>query len=361
MTEATAEQLEDIVTDNDVGGTVREELADALGNFDEDLQSSEIEDVPGKPVEASKESVPEKEAVEDPPSETDQEKTDQVAKETDAEDAPGSLTAPSSWSAEEKAEFSDLPSKAQSAILRREGDRDRAFQQKLADVNQTAQRYAAMDQVIAPHKETFALNGVNPATLFNQYLAIEKSLATDPAGTIQMLAQRVGVDLSSLNAAVPEVTPEIAQLQSQLNDTRQQLSSFQTERTNQNSALQQQNHTKLQGDLKNFAMAVDDAGVLKHPHFEELRVSMGALIQAGQATDMEAAYEKALWASSHRDGLIANQQRAADRKAEEERRARGAKALKAGKGVSGAPGGAEPAAPAGSIREELEKGFAAGI
>ena len=93
-------------------------------------------------------------------------------------------------------------------------------------------------------------------------------------------------------------------------------------------------------------------------------LGMGALISvafhSGQNIDMDSAYQKALWGSpTHREALLTSKRRVEERQAAKEKKAHAAKAAKAGSSVAGSPGGAEPAAPVGSVRQELEKAMAA--
>ncbi len=379
-TGVTSEQLKDIVDANDVESTIGDALSDALdasgATFDDDPippKESEAEEVkaeeeepPGDPDAKSddapgKESVPESKVAAKPPEDDGQEKTDQ-AKESDGEGAPSSLTPPGTWSAEEKSEFVDLPAKVQSAILRREGDRSRAFDQKQAEMNQTVQRYADMDRVLEPHMQGLALRGMTPATLLGQYIATSEALAKNPIETFKYLADQYGVDLSTINQAAPEEAPENAELRRELNEMRGVITQFQNSHDQQRSDLQTQRSTEMANKVKSFADTVDDAGNLKYPHFEELRKAMGTFVRAAgeedQTMDLDEAYQRALWASpEHRTSLLANQNRERERKDEEERKAKAAKAAKAGKSVAGAPGGGEAPDPTLSVRESLEKNW----
>ena len=398
----TTEQLKSIVDEHDTGGTIRDELADALektGYSDDDALAeaapqetaeteqteqttetpqeddkpdTETQDAPAKAKkkasteDATDKSVPDSEAAQKPPEDADQEKTDQAKDSDEEESAAGPLTPPGTWSAEERAEFIDLPAKAQAAILRREGDRDRAFSQKQAELHKTAQRYAAMDQLLEPHRGNFALHGVDEVNLFRQYIAYDQLMTKDPIGCLKILARKAGVDLSNLNpeAEGEEVSPEIAKLRREVSDQRIQLSTSQTERKQSEDAAARQKQEGLIGHVNAFARTTDDAGNLKYPHFEELRADMGALISSafnsGQHIDMDTAYQKALWGSpTHREALLTSKRHDEERQAAKDKKAHAAKAAKAGASVAGSPGGAEPPAAVGSVRQELEKAIAA--
>lgn len=396
------DQLQKIVDEHDTGGTVHDALTEAFaeaGHYDGDdfveagteekdqaakdtEQEQKTDDTDaddetkaapadakaedkadGDAEDATDESVPATEEAKKPAEDADQKKTDQ-AKDSEEADAAGSLTPPGSWSAEGKAAFADLPSKVQDEIFRREGDRERHFSQKMAQLSKTAQHYAAMDELLEPHRENFAMHGVNPVELFRQYIAYDKGMSKDPIGTIRFLAKKAGVDLSTLNpeADGEVIDPEIAKLRTQLDEQGQQISSFKTQQQQDQDAVGRQRREALFNHVDDFARTTDDGGKLKYPHFEELRTTMAALFtsaaQSGQKIDMDAAYEKALWASpSHRDVIMANQRLDAERKAVKEKKAHATKAAKAGSSVAGSPGGAEPSVPVGTVDEELHKAW----
>lgn len=382
----TTEQLQAVVAENDTETSLGEALSEALDESgatfpddpipakldEEELAEKKVEakdkETPGEPEKSDdapdKKSVSDDEVAAKSPEESESGKTDQV-KDSEAKGATGSLTPPGTWSAEERAEFIELPEKAQSAILRREGDRDRAFGQKQTEMDRAIKQYADLDQVLEPHKEGLALRGMTSATLLSQYIATSQALAENPKDTLRYLAEQYGVDLSIINQAAPEETPEIAKLRRELNETRAAVTQFQNSQNQQHTDLQGQRRAALANTLTTFANAQDETGGLKYPHFEELRKDMSAMVSAagqqGQEMDLDEAYQRALWASPvHRESLLAHQSREMERKAEDDRKAHAVKAAKAGKSVAGAPGGGgDTPAPQDTLRGELEKAFAA--
>jgi hypothetical protein len=87
----------------------------------------------------------------------DEQPEGEAQEEVQVEEQP-SLEAPNSWNSEDRAEWEALPRKQQETILRREGERDRAFQQKAqeaATVKQSVEREAAgaLQQVMSVHAQ----------------------------------------------------------------------------------------------------------------------------------------------------------------------------------------------------------------
>ena len=105
----------------------------------------------------------------------------------------------------------------------------------------------------------------------------------------KQLAQGYGIDLSSYDSDTAEFETEsqISQLQQQNQAILAELNQFKQQ--NLQSARQQ-----TENQINTFSLAKDDKGNLKYPHFEQVRVKMGNLIDAGEAKGLEDAYNKAI-------------------------------------------------------------------
>ena len=118
----------------------------------------------------------------------------------------------------------------------------------------------------------------------------------------------------------------------------------------------------LDKSIEDFSATKEEDGSLKYPHFEDLRIPMGALIQAKTAANLDEAYDMAFWANpKHRESLLSSRKGAAEKKEEVKRRKHADKAKAAGAGIKGSPGGAEPPSEVGSVREEIDRAMAAGV
>ena len=106
---------------------------------------------------------------------------------------------------------------------------------------------------------------------------------------LKQLAQGYGIDLSSIEETGDwnESEPQITQLQQQNQAILAELNQFKQQ--NLQSARQQ-----TENQISTFAQSTDTKGNLKYPHFEQLRVKMGNLIDAGEAKGLEDAYSKAV-------------------------------------------------------------------
>ena len=220
-------------------------LESAIGG---EFTGGEPESTPSEPRPLAGESSAEDIEVQPDSSEESAEGQDdvEVTATPDAEPVPDALSAPKTWPAEHREAFEHLPEDQQDFMLKREHERDAAFTRKTTQLSEQRRE----------------------------------------------LAQHYGVSLSSGDSGVDwnEETnsdPQIQQLQQQLTQTQAHVQSMQQLQVN---AQQQQ----LVDQVESFATVKDTKGNLKHPHFEKVRERMGRLVNAGETTDLEAAYSMAL-------------------------------------------------------------------
>ena len=242
---------------------------------------------------------------------TVEENTDQPS-EKEQETASPSITAPNSWSAEMKAKFGSLPPEAQQYIAQRESEMHAAITQK----GEQIKAFEPIRQTLDQHREVFAKNGVSEAEGISRFIAADRFLEQNPSAAIQWLAESYGVDLRqfSANPGSTDQSPvpprEVFELKQEIN----QLKSYLT-------AQQRQSHEAEQATV---VKTVEDFAKDK-PHFEKVRKIMGSLMQAGEAADLNEAYDKATYAHPEVRQLILEDQRKA---AEAERKATQEKAVK---------------------------------
>ncbi len=186
---------------------------------------------------------------------------------------------PASWTPEAKAQFATLSPVVQAAIAKREQEIDQGLRMKDRDVK----RYEPLEQTIAPYRQKWAVAGVDEATAIKQLLAASDWLERDPAEAIAYLAKQYGVASAQPAAGQPQQAqpqgisqaPEFTALQQELASLKQQISS--------------QSEASLVSQIEAFRN--DPANL----YFENVRDDMAALINAGKATDLADAYEKACW------------------------------------------------------------------
>lgn len=258
---------------------------------------------------------------------------------------PGEITssAPASWKAEVKAEWDKIPEAARKYITEREAeihkgftkfDEERTFGKQLKDV-------------ITPYTALIQSEGANPITAVQSLLNTANQLRNgSPQEKLQVfsqLAQHYGVDLHGVSQRTPQHDPQVHALY-------QEVQRLKGEREAEKAMAQQQEQTALVSEVERFAA--------DKPHFETLKPMMAALLQNGQANDLQSAYDYAFRAHPETSQAWLDQE-LSKRAPVDAIRSKAAAAKNAAVSITGAPGSASTGtAPAATLREELERQFA---
>jgi len=215
---------------------------------------------------------------------------DAVVAHVDGEDSKETpLEAPKNWSEEVRSKFKDLPRDAQEYMLKRDKEMTADYTRKTQEVAQQRKSFESLDKVIAPMRQQIAASGVGEAEYISRLLNADLALRNNPKMALKQLAQGYGIDLSSIEETVDwnDSDPQITQLQQQNQAILAELNQF--KKQNLQSARQQ-----TENQISAFAESKDEKGNLKYPHFEQVRVKMGNLIDAGEAKGLEDAYAKSI-------------------------------------------------------------------
>ena len=273
------------------------------------------------------------------------EETDTTDQPATREDEPASqaIAPPASWSDAEKAHWTSLSRDAQETILRRERDIDKA----LAERANESQAVAPLREVLAPYRSKHAMMGLSDAEAVRKLLAAQEMLEQDPDRAFPELARAFGYDLSRL---APQLTQQVP-----LQQQQQQPQQFRDPRVDEILRMQQQREQQ-----QAFAAVETFGKDPAHPHFQEVRQHMGVLLQNGGATDLQDAYDKAVWAMpAIREKLLAERERSAQAEREAAAKQKAAEARRASVSVrdNASAGGTGAVATAASLREELERAW----
>lgn len=238
--------------------------------------------------------------------------------------------APSSYTAEGKAEFAKASPALQREIMKREAD----FHKGIEPYKQAAQYAQTLHKAIQPYEQTIKSWGVTPDVAVKALFEADRKLTHGtPQEKIQAfaaLAQGYGIDLSQGIPAAPPVDPNFQYMQTQFQAQQQRLAHIEQ----QNQQLAAEAAQREQAELNR---TIEQAKQGK-PHFDELCYEIGTLLQAaidrGQPITLDQAYEAALWQSpTHRESLLTKQ--LADREAEAaKKRAEDAEKAKAARQAS---------------------------
>lgn len=279
----------------------------------------------------------------------------EAEEEAEAEEESPALRAPDHWSAQDKETFNTLSQlgdagrKAQQFLERRHKEMERAANEKFQEAAAIRKRGEALDEVLGSVKSEWAMRGIDEIAGIRSVLATYQELGRNPVGTLRTLAQQLNVDLSALapQSDDPFADPETKRLKSELEQLKAQIAQQQAQQV-------QSAQSQYIQSIKEFEAETDEAGNLKHPHFQTVYDDMVRLVQAGIAADVKSAYQKAVALRPDLNAVQAKQPQAVD--LEKAKADRIAKAKKAQKAAAGLRSGASSNALAGkpkSLRDEL--------
>lgn len=202
--------------------------------------------------------------------------------------------APHSWKPEHRAKWDTLDPEIASYINQREEETARGVE-PLKGVWKEVQPY--LDQIRG--------RGMTPeyvvADLMRTYNTLANADPQTKAQTLRNIARAVGVDLSVEQQPQQQIDPSVAALQQQVQGIGQTVMSWhQQQQANQQAALNR--------EIDQFRAS--------HEHFDALQDTMARLMNAGEASDLDSAYTKAM--RLHDD--IWQRQQASQREADEAKR-----------------------------------------
>lgn len=259
-------------------------------------------------------------------------------------DAPKSK-APQSWSAAERAHWEKLPPEVQSVIARREEEAHRGITQ----LGQDAAFGKKINEVVSPYLPMIRAEGGNPVAAVQDLLQTAYVLRTaspeQKVGLFRQLAGQFGVDLNIAAQAAPQVDPQVAALQRELNSVKGYL---------HNTEQQQHQQVQVQAQSIIDSFAADP----KNEFYAQAAPMMGSLLVNGQARDMQEAYDMACHAIPDiRSTILSRQQAEADAKRVTDAKAKADAKRRAAGSINGSPGAqvttSTTANPNLSLRDEL--------
>lgn len=254
---------------------------------------------------------------------------------------------PEGLKGELKAKFGELPPEWQSEIARRESESHKA----LTSQDEERQFGRRINTLVSPYLPTIRAEGATVEKAFENYLqtahVLRQGSPFQKAQALHAIAQQFNVDLN-LPLQGANSDPRYAQLEHQLSELQNRLQS-------QDHQRQQQEDRQLQTQIADFSSTPG------HEHFDKVRVRMGALMESGEAKDLEDAYQQAAWSHPEiRSSLVEAQSRAAEEKRVAEQKALTGRAKNAAVSVTGAPGSSRPlngASSHGSIEDDVRAAY----
>ena len=224
------------------------------------------------------------------------EKAETETKAAPEQSAPAS-DAPSHWAEDEKAHWATLAPEAQRAVLRRERDIENAARER----DETARRYQPIDEVIAPHRDKWAVAGVQPQEAIRQLLAAQDALTTNFDGALPALIRAFGRDPVAMAYALLGANSQAAldgQQGHNLPARDPRLDELYNWKQQQERATAQQLEQQHLAAIKEVSDQIETfSRDPAYPHFETVRHDMGAMFQVNPNMTLKDAYERAVWAN----------------------------------------------------------------
>jgi len=254
--------------------------------------------------------------------------------------------APKSLSATAREAWRDTPQAMRDEITKREAD----FQRGIQKYAENANRAEAMDNVLAPYQQLFAMNGGAQETLpglLQTASVLQMGSQPQKAQMLANLIQQFGVDIPTLDGVLSgQGVPQEMQQQDAVQQAVQQAiapyqQQLQQQRVQQEQAVQYQQQ-EIQSDIQRFASDP------KNEFYNDVRSSMADIMDlaANQGREMTLgqAYQTACQLNPEIAKIQAARQSA--RAAQQARRA--------GSSISGTPGGQGDVMAPDSMRGAIE-------
>ena len=195
---------------------------------------------------------------------------------------------PTSWSHDAKAAWTKLPAAVQQAVLKREAEVSEGFKSYSTRVK----AFEPIEQMIQPIKPLLDQHGIAPAAYLGRLVEIDKFIRQNPAEGVKWIMEQNGLKPDQLfamahAAGATDQTPESGDPRyAQIEQTIGQLGS------NLNRLMQAQHQAEVQKVVSTIEQFAASPG---HDLLEDVRSQMAALIESGQAKDLQAAYDQAVW------------------------------------------------------------------
>lgn len=255
--------------------------------------------------------------------------------------------APQSWKQELKDNFNTLPPEVQDEILRRETDYSKGIQKYAEDA-----KYAqTLKPVIEQWMPYLSQKNVTPEQAFHHLIKAEYELQngspTQKRELFLQWAKQYGVDLQSLQNTQEtqhQLDPNLQHALSEVQQMRQYIQNMEYTKKQEVARQQQIEQAELIKQVESFASSPDV------PYFEEVKADMGKFLDAGYATDLKDAYDKACWA---RPDIRASLLKAEESKRILDKVDLANKAKAKAVSVTGYPSGAAVPVAGASIRDDL--------
>jgi hypothetical protein len=269
--------------------TLREELTNALtaqSEIKEEKQEiTEVKEVKEVIESEKKEENQIKEEIQSEEEFTEEKINDVTEKEF--------VLIPKEWSKEEQSYLEGLlnstdPEKklAAEVLIDRYNSLKKGFHEKTQKYSNDLKEYKPISEIFKPIENNLKQAGLSKAQYVQELINYDKAMGQNPIETIKQLMGRFNVKPQDLGAKqfddfdddlTEDKKPDTSKIEAELQALKTQLS------------LQ-----PIMVQIEQFQTATNSEGKLLHPHFEQARTTMAAIMQTNADISMENAYKKAL-------------------------------------------------------------------
>jgi len=206
---------------------------------------------------------------------------------------------PEHWSDEDKTAFLAMDKAGRDWALRAEANYHKGIQAKSEELKK-------LRGPIEEYRHLF--QGVDEGEGVRRLLAAQAFLQQNPTEGLRWLMRNLGVDekqFAQPQQTAPEddpfVDPEVKKLKDEVRVLRET-----AEKDLRNAQTRQ--YQAMVAEIQKFQGETDEQGQPKHPYAQQVFPTMAGLLQSGRATDLESAYQQAVWAlPEYRDSVVQQQ------------------------------------------------------
>ncbi|MGI9383867.1 MAG: hypothetical protein ACR2PO_12000 [Methyloligellaceae bacterium] len=280
---------------------------------------------------------------------------------------------PEHWSEADRNAFAELPDEAKPLYLDKAKSLERGYQAKFETLSEDACAGNELRDVFQPFQPQLDREGIDRVGALRRLVAAHDLLTRDAdqglpwlAGqtqyrpkdaraTVKAIAAAWGVEVGASDEGQAEEIIDPA-ANTKITALEAKIAELEKHNSSSSEAEQTRRMGEAQATLQAFTTAKDDAGRLKHPHYETVKQRMGVMIASGAAQTLEDAYDQAVWSEPALRGDLLKTQQAAqkngdDRKTRLQRNKRATTKVKSDKS------GGRAAPSERSLRDELTANF----
>ncbi len=228
------------------------------------------------------------------------ESDDEPAEKPGADDKSDSDTqvvnhAPENWPAADREAFAALPKGSQDFLLRREKEMEAGFTQKTQQAAEQIKTAEYVNTLFSDDEKTHLQNnGIHPLAALKQLTNYQRQFNENPAEYARFVVKTAGLDPSEVWPVQPSPgeepdphaewkDPEIATLKQRIEELTAQVDPRNVAEIASREAEQRQQiaeFNRVNSEVTSLTESRDEAGQLKYPHYQTLRVGMGQHIKA---------------------------------------------------------------------------------